>query len=795
MTNKPKIGRDPKISVLVSVYNTEKYLEFCLESLHNQTLIDSEFIIVDDGSTDRSLKICQKYIDFDERFKLIKLNSNIGLVQARQRAITEARGCWSIFLDSDDFLSSNRSLEILLALAEHYNTDILRFNIDLVGGNETQLQSVKLWRGNFKGKLDSPLNILTNCFVEKKYSFTLWDKLYRTSVLKQTTPHIQKEHLVCAEDAYLYFVIAFYSNTFCSIDTEGLYTYRLNSGVSTGDITTNKFSNYAKEKIIIKWLKSFLIEEKQYKRYSFVLDALETTLMTTLRWRYSCLNPQQKVETIPMLLKWNSIPDVVDIIYGEYKSNPSELADSLYDQDFLKITKEKIQTVGIFYHRIFSGGVERVVSLLIPLLLEEKYKVVLFIEEESPENEYKIPQEVTKVKIPKTYETNRAKVLFEQLQKNKVDVFLHQSASSWNLPFDLTLIKLLGIPAIVTRHELTTQDLLHNSADILRLPHVYKLADKLTVLSRMEEQFYKNFSIPVEYVPNPVPKFKTKINQNSGANSKKNIIWLGRLEQTQKNFIDALKIMKQVSQYDSDIQFYIVGKEESPGAKDWILNFINQNNLADQIHFEGFTVTPEKYYKNAYVYLCTSSFESWSMTIFESKLHGIPLVTYEMPYLEILHDGQGTITVKQGDIDGAASSILKLVNDSELHHKLSMEARNSILNFYQDLNLGEKWTKIIQSTLINRSKNKTKDAYYNQMFWDVSLGFYKKSLQQSCRSSVPQIIYRNKELTIDEQIKIYRYDTIVSLAKKFLPDGTRRKQFVKRTLTPFYRIIQFLNKK
>lgn len=71
----------------------------------------------------------------------------------------------------------------------------------------------------------------------------------------------------------------------------------------------------------------------------------------------------------------------------------------------------------------------------------------------------------------------------------------------------------------------------------------------------------------------------------------------------------------------------------------------------------------------------------------------------------------------------------------------------------------------------------------------------EKSLQQSCRSSVPQIIYRNKELTIDEQIKIYRYDTIVSLAKKFLPDGTRRKQFVKRTLTPFYRIIQFLNKK
>lgn len=786
----------PKISVLVSIFNTQKYLPSCLESLHNQTLTDAEFILVDDGSTDRCYDICQKYLRIDNRFKLIRLNSNTGLVQARQRAITAARGYWSIFLDSDDFLSSNRSLEILFGLAEHYDNDILRFNIDLVGGNKDEQHSFRCWRMDFYGELDSPFNILKYCFVEKKYSWTLWDKVYRTSILKKTTPHVQKEHLVCAEDAYLYFMIAFFSTTFRSIDTEELYSYRLNTGVSTGDITINKFSNYAKEKLIVQWLRSFLVKEQQLKKYGSILEALEKTLTTTLQWRFNLLKPRQKVQAIPMLLKWNTIPDVVNILYEEYKSNPSQLADLISGQDFLNVTKKNIQTVGIFYHKIFNGGVERVVSLLIPLLLKEGYKIILFLEKESPLQEYEIPEEVIKIKIPETYETNRAKILYQQLQNNKVDVFLHQAASSWNLPFDLILIKLLGIPAIVSRHELTTQDLLIDNTDISRYPHIYKLVDKLIVLSQMEKQFYKNFSIPVEYLPNPLPKINTEIDTEKSLNTDvKNVIWIARLEQNQKNYIDALKIMKQVSLSNPNIKFWILGKEETPGAEDFVKNFIMENNLNDQVHFEGFSTNPCEYYRTAYLSLCTSSYESWSMAILESKLHGVPVVTYEMPYLEVLKDGEGVIAVKQGDINGAASAILKIVSDPSLRYKLSLEARNSILKFYENVNLGKRWREIIQSTLIFRSEEKTTESHYNQMFWDVTLGFYKKSLQQSHRLVIPQTHCSHKELTHDEQIKIYRYDTITTFAKKFLPDGSWRKKIVKDSLLPFYRMIQFLNKK
>lgn len=781
------------LSVLVAIYNVEKFLDSCLQSLKNQTVTNVEFILVDDGSTDKSLKICQKYLQNDNRFKLITHTSNKGLMLARQTAIQEARGRWSIFLDGDDFLSSNRSLEILLNLAEHYCTDILRFNIDLTGGSKTEQFDFKRWRMDFVGKLDTPGNILKYCYQEKKYSWTLWDKLYRTSVLKQVCPHIPNEHLVCAEDAFLYFLISYYSTTFSSIDTEGLYTYRIGSGVSTGEVSTEKFEKYAKERAIISWLSEFLTEEKQLEKYGAILHALDQSLFAALEWRFSRLNSQQKVKGIPSILKWSSIPDVVNLLYKEYQSNPVELAEALSGNSFLQVTKKNIQTIGIFYHRIFNGGVERVVSLLIPIFIKEGYKVVLFVEKESLSDEYEIPCNVTKILIPQTYESDRAKVLFEQLQKHRIDVFLHQAGSSRNLPFDIVLIKLLGVPVVVTRHELTTQDILIDEVGVSRYPHIYKLVDKLTVLSRMEEQFYKNFSIPVEYVPNPITIIPTKYTRKTNNSTSKNLIWVARLEQNQKNYIDALEIMKRVSSSAPEIQSYILGGEETPGAEAFIKAFIQENGLTERIHFVGYTRNPEKYYQNAYVCLCTSSFESWSMTILESKLYGVPLVTYEMPYLEILQNKRGFLSVKQGDIKGAVSAILTLSQNSALHKKLSNEAKDSIYQFFGNIDLGKRWSEIINSTLVSSSKVQTEISFYNQMFWDITFEFYKKSLQRRQHPS-PQIVYLNKELSYDEKIKISRYDNIVHIAKRILPDGSKRKTCIKALLKPFYGLIKITNK-
>lgn len=93
----------PRISIVVPVYNVEKYIGQCLESLVNQTFKDIEIIVVDDGSPDESYKIYEKYAARDNRIKIIK-KKNAGVSEARNTGIENACGDWLMFVDSDDWM-------------------------------------------------------------------------------------------------------------------------------------------------------------------------------------------------------------------------------------------------------------------------------------------------------------------------------------------------------------------------------------------------------------------------------------------------------------------------------------------------------------------------------------------------------------------------------------------------------------------------------------------------------------------------------------------------------------------
>ena len=120
----------PTISVIVPVYNVERYLPVCLESIVQQFMDDYEVILVDDGSTDSSGAICNEYADRHPQFHVIH-QQNQGISAARNTGIVESKGKYLLFLDSDDFLVPN-SLSIMLELANKNNLDVLGFSLTYV---------------------------------------------------------------------------------------------------------------------------------------------------------------------------------------------------------------------------------------------------------------------------------------------------------------------------------------------------------------------------------------------------------------------------------------------------------------------------------------------------------------------------------------------------------------------------------------------------------------------------------------------------------------------------------------
>lgn len=116
------------ISVIVPIYNVEKYLRRALNSLITQTHKDWEAILVDDGSTDNSGKIAEEYAQEDSRFKVIH-KANGGLSDARNAGMTHVSGEYTLFLDSDDFLHP-QLMELCLQAAKRDNSDLIAFTYD-----------------------------------------------------------------------------------------------------------------------------------------------------------------------------------------------------------------------------------------------------------------------------------------------------------------------------------------------------------------------------------------------------------------------------------------------------------------------------------------------------------------------------------------------------------------------------------------------------------------------------------------------------------------------------------------
>ena len=164
-----------KISIIIPVYNAEKYIEKCLYSIKRQTYSNYEIIIVDDGSKDNSLKICEKFKNENKSIILkIFTQKNEGPSSARNKGISNAEGDYIIFVDADDYLGENL-LETLLSCCE--KDTMIRSNYKTFKGNKifnTKTERDKILVGDFIEK------ILANSFPG-----CVWGCLFETKIIKK----------------------------------------------------------------------------------------------------------------------------------------------------------------------------------------------------------------------------------------------------------------------------------------------------------------------------------------------------------------------------------------------------------------------------------------------------------------------------------------------------------------------------------------------------------------------------------------------------------------------------------
>lgn len=257
--------KEIKVSVIVPVYNTGKYLERCLESIVFQTLNDIEIIIVNDGSVDNSAKIIEKFLP-DKRVIYIK-QENKGQGAARNKGLGFAKGEYISFIDSDDYID-NDFLEKLYKAAERNEADIAASSI--IRKRET----FEKWRILYeKTSVKEDLNEIFKAVNYPDQSY-VWNKLYKKSFLDSI--NFKFEENVYYEDVTaLSYILLNCKKLVCVSDTN--YYYMVNDGNSivkgkkTVKKETDRYNNQksAVKKLIEKGVKiprgEYFIKKSEYK--------------------------------------------------------------------------------------------------------------------------------------------------------------------------------------------------------------------------------------------------------------------------------------------------------------------------------------------------------------------------------------------------------------------------------------------------------------------------------------------------------------------------------------------------
>ncbi len=238
-----------KISAIVPVYNVEKYIQKCLESLINQTLQNIEIICVDDCSTDKSTSIIEQYMQLDKRIKLIKNNINSGASYTRNKGINHANGEYIGFIDGDDYISLN-FFEDLYKKVNKTNSEVAKGTFEIVSTN-------------FSTKSDLNEKIKKNL----TYFFGEYTTaIYKTSFLRENNLYFPQD-ISTFEDPYFSVKTAKKIKNICFVDNS-IYYYIRHEGSKSHNVSLEKMKDR------IKCARIILNEAENEENYKILLNDL-----------------------------------------------------------------------------------------------------------------------------------------------------------------------------------------------------------------------------------------------------------------------------------------------------------------------------------------------------------------------------------------------------------------------------------------------------------------------------------------------------------------------------------------
>lgn len=683
----------PKISIILPVYREEINMERCLNSVRKQTLQDIEILCVGEV-WDELEKLARE----DHRIRLCRKSGMESHLACWKQGVELATGSYVLFLEPWNALEAD-ACHRLSQKAGGEGVEILQFSAkerpQMLGGEAVFRQG----------------------FLQNKIRGALLDKLVSLPLCKQAAARVKEEALLDDESLYLLCLMSYSAKSFQAWK----YTPYSLVGKADGLQKTQLPALWQGRANAFRLMEDFCRENNAQILAQNFLEAL------LARWVGECCRQWfEKLPKAQSLRGWESLckgwgaQTVLSAMADQYFDRRKEIATKLAGYPPIPIGERQIKTIGLYYHKLYSGGIERVVSILAPIFAQMGYRVVILTDEPPTEQDYPVPRETGRETVYSIVDTDHKTIRHrfaswtQIVEKQGIDLVIYNAWMSHLLLWDMLNLKEAGIPVVLYTHGVFSCPIAEFGSLFSELPREVHLADGMVTQSETDKLFWDQYGQNVHCIPNPPAQNLKNAKAASWENHR--LIWVGRAS-PEKQPEKMLEIMEAVVAQMPDVKLEILGDFENPKWR----KMVKQKNLENNVTFRGMVANVSDYLEKSSVYICTSQFEGFLMALVEAQAHKLPAVMFAIPHLTMATAERGVISVDMNDVSSAASEVINLLQNRDWWQVNSTMAYRSY-QWLRDYDLAGAWQNLLSGNEAVSGRDEEVSILLNTLIAHYDLG-------------------------------------------------------------------------
>lgn len=669
----------PAVTIVVPIFNDEAWISDALTSCIQQTLEDIEIICVDDASADNSAAIVKEFQARDPRIRLIHKSKNQSAFRARRDGIAQARSPFVLFLDGDDALAP-RAAELASNMAIRSGADVVGFGVDVVTDDGQKAPRFARSLQPVYDELYGP-EIVPSLFpVGKPAQGHVWRYLFGTHLVRAAYEGLDEDlEFYRTNDLPLAFLALAHATKYVSTK-EHLYRYSFRRGTSgqrVQDLDVFRFylSGVDSVESIANSVDALSDSEDSPLVESF-RNARLSIIGNLLLYCVQKASPEIQGRCLALLEERVGSADAIRAAAWFFPDALPLMAENTVKEPSLQ---RKVQNVLITTGNLRTGGVQGVVAAQAQYLVDAGFRVTVAVFSTEPAV-YELPEGVTLVRLDGPERGKRVDSWLDVCRRYSVDAVIdHHLLYNNYWPFLVLASHALNIPTFGWLHNFALRPIFDLDTRSQFLMRYLPLLQQVVVLSAVDVAYWKLLGLShVAYLPNPPSPLiangaTQSVLRSLPEEGPVKLVWWGRLQQATKQVDELVRLAGALRDLGVDFHLTIIGPDSQDrtaaelAAQAEALGVVSEVSIDGPLHGEALLQAVA----DAHVFVSTSLIEGYPLALVEAQSLGLPVVMYELPWLEILADNGGISMVEQGHLFDLAQRIAEIVKHPTEYTALS----------------------------------------------------------------------------------------------------------------------------